>query len=224
MVALLLTAAYQTMSKAQQLPATLVITHITVIDVANGVLQHDMSVTITGDRITDLARSTKFEVPPRATVILGQGKFLIPGLWDMHVHLEGAPDVLGRLYLIKGITGVRDMRMEIDSLLRLRDQIRRGAILMPRVVASGPALDNLPPEYPLPVKIRVKNAADARSAVALLKTNGVDFIKVHNFTPRDAFFAVAGEARRFHLSFAGHVPLSVSVREATEAGIRSIEH
>ncbi len=76
----------------------------------------------------------------------------------------------------------------------------------------------------MPVKIRVKNADDARKAVILLKANGVDFIKVHNFTPRDAFFAIAEEAKQQHLTFVGHVPLSVSIQEAVEAGQRSIEH
>ena len=227
-IALLLVSVFQAVSMAQtpelNKPPSLAFTHVTAINVSNGTLQRDMTVVVTGNRIADVGKSERLRVPAKATVINGRGEFLIPGLWDMHVHIEPAPELFARLYLAHGVTGIRDMRMELDSLLQLREKIRRGTILMPRLVASGPALDNLPPEYPLPLKIRVKNADDARKAVILLKANGVDFIKVHNFTPRDAFFAIAEETKQQQLTFVGHVPLSVSIQEAVEAGQRSIEH
>ncbi len=148
----------------------------------------------------------------------------MPGLWDMHVHIQEAPGVFARLYLAHGVTGIRDMRMELDSLVALRAKIATGEMLAPRLVVSGPALDDPPPEWPLPMKMRIKTAAEAREAVRTLKANNVDFIKAHNFTSREAFFAIAEEAKRQHLTFVGHVPLPVSIREAVEAGQRSIEH
>jgi imidazolonepropionase-like amidohydrolase len=225
---LLLAIFLQAISPAQtpkpSTPSTFAFIHVTVVDVGSGSLLRDQDVVVTGNRISQLGNSGKVSVPRTATSINGRGKFLIPGLWDMHVHIEPAPEIFARLYLSQGVTGIRDMRMELDNLLALREKIRNGAFPAPRLVASGPAVDNVPAEFPIVVKIRVKNAAEARETVALLQANGVDFIKVHNFTPRDAFFAVAEETKKRHLTFAGHVPLSVSVPEAVEAGMRSIEH
>jgi len=202
----------------------LAFTHIAVIDVRSGAIERDSTVVVTGNRITSLGPKGKVRPRSGAHVVDGRGKFLIPGLWDMHVHIEPAAEIFAKLYLAEGVTGIRDMRMELDSLLALREKIRSGSILMPRMVASGPALDDLPAQFPFQVKLHVKNAEDARAAVDMLKANGVDFIKVHNFTPRDAFFAIADEAKRQNLTFVGHVPLSVSVPEAVKAGQRSIEH
>ena len=116
------------------------------------------------------------------------------------------------------------MRMELDALLKLRAEIASGEIFAPRLVASGPALDDLPPQFPLPVKLRVKTADDGRETVIMLKANGVDLIKVHNFTSREALFAIMDEAKRQNLTVVGHVPLTVSIQEGTEAGMKSIEH
>jgi imidazolonepropionase-like amidohydrolase len=183
-----------------------------------------MTVLLAGGRIEEIFKAGAKKLPQTAHVIDATGKFLIPGLWDMHVHVQDAPEIFARLYLAHGITGIRDMRMELDALIELRGKITRGELLAPRLIASGPALDDPPPEWPLPIKMRIKTASEAREAIGTLKSNGVDFIKVHNFTPREAFFAIAEETKRQHMTFVGHVPLSVSIREAVEAGQRSIEH
>jgi imidazolonepropionase-like amidohydrolase len=210
-------------SMASGPPADLVVRHITIVDVANGQTRSNQRVLVRSGRIVAIEAESA-AAPPAAKVVDGAGKFLIPGLWDMHVHIEPAPKIFARLYLANGITGIRDMRMELDALLKLRAEIAGGEIFAPRLVASGPALDNLPPEFPLPVMLRVKTAEDGRKAVIMLKANGVDFIKVHNFTTREAFFAIADEAKRQNLTFVGHVPLTVSIEEATEAGMKSIAH
>jgi imidazolonepropionase-like amidohydrolase len=217
----LLLAAVPTM--AQGPPADLVVRHITIVDVTNGKTQTNQRVIVENGRIVAI-EPERARAPRAAKVVDAAGKFLIPGLWDMHVHIEPAPKIFTRLYLAHGITAIRDMRMELDALLKLRAEIASGEIFAPRLVASGPALDDLPPQFPLAVKLRVKTADDGRKAVIMLKANGVDFIKVHNFTPREAFFAIADEAKRQNLTFVGHVPLTLSVQEAAEAGIRSIEH
>jgi imidazolonepropionase-like amidohydrolase len=201
----------------------LVVRHVTIVDVTNGQTRSNQRVSLQKGRIA--AIEPESPKPPRAAkVVDAAGKFVIPGLWDMHVHIEPAPKIFTRLYLAQGITGIRDMRMELDALLKLRAEIASGEIFAPRLVASGPALDDLPPQFPLPVKLRVKTADEGRKAVIMLKANGVDFIKVHNFTSREAFFAVMDEAKRQNLTVVGHVPLTVSVGEATEAGMKSVEH
>lgn len=217
----LVLAAVPTM--AQGPPADLALRHVTIIDVRNGKTQTNQRVIVQNGRIVAIEPESP-TAPRAAKMVDATGKFLIPGLWDMHVHIEAAPKIFTRLYLAQGITGIRDMRMELDSLLKLRAEIASGEIFAPRLVASGPALDDLPPQFPLPVKLRVKTADDGRKAVIMLKANGVDFIKVHNFTSREAFFAIIDEAKRQNLTVVGHVPLTVSIQEATEAGMKSIEH
>jgi imidazolonepropionase-like amidohydrolase len=207
-----------------QPPTQLALAHVTVIDVTRGSVDADMTVLLAEGRIEEIFKVGAKKPPQTAHVIDASGKFLMPGLWDMHVHIQDAPGVFARLYLAHGITGIRDMRMELDSLVELRVKIARGEMLAPRLIASGPALDDPPPEWPLPIKMRIKSAVEARDAIGVLKANGVDFIKVHNFTTREAFFAIAEEAKQQHLTFVGHVPLPVSIREAVEAGQRSIEH
>jgi imidazolonepropionase-like amidohydrolase len=217
----LVLAAVPTM--AQGPPADVVVRHVIIVDVTNGQTRRNQRVSLQNGRIVAIEPESP-KAPRAAKVVDASGKFLIPGLWDMHVHIEPAPKIFTRLYLAQGITGIRDMRMELDSLLKLRAEIASGEIFAPRLVASGPALDDLPPQFPLPVKLRVKTADDGRKAVIMLKANGVDFIKVHNFTSREAFFAIMEEAKRQNLAVVGHVPLTVSVQEASEAGMRSIEH
>jgi imidazolonepropionase-like amidohydrolase len=152
----------------------------------------------------------------------GTGKFLIPGLWDMHSHNQASGAESLELYLANGVVGTRDMGSDLQFILPLRDRIRRGELGGPEIVASGPLLDNAPVGWPF--RRRVTNAQEAREAVRDLKKSGVDFIKVHNNTPRDVFFAIADEAPRLGLPFAGHVPLAVTIAEGAASGIQSIEH
>jgi imidazolonepropionase-like amidohydrolase len=196
------------------------ITRANVVDVVDGRIVPNSTVVIRGRTITAIAQGG---APPEdARVIEGQGKFLIPGLWDMHAHIQGSGEAWLQLYAANGVTGIRDMGADLEFILGMRDAASSGRVLGPEVIAAGPILDDAPGDWPL--RMRVKNADDGRAAVQLLKRRGVDLIKVHNFTPRDAFFAIAEEARRQNLPLAGHVPLKVTVEEGIEAGITNIEH
>jgi imidazolonepropionase-like amidohydrolase len=193
---------------------------VTVIDVASGAHQANIGVLIQGDRITALG--PRLKIPRGATRVNGKGKFLIPGLWDMHSHHQGSGTEAVDLFVAKGVVGTRDMGADADFIFPLRERIRSGALLGPEIVLSGPMLDDAPAGFPY--RRTTKNALDARIAVRELKHLGVDFVKVHDHTPRDVFFAIAEEAPKVGLTFAGHVPSAVSVEEAADAGMRSIEH
>lgn len=202
---------------------SLVFTHVTVIDMTGTPARRGMTVVITGDRISSLGKTGKVRVPKGATVVDGTGKYLIPGLWDMHVHLEiSGKEESFPMYLANGVTGVRDMGGDLDSIKKWREQSALGNLLAPRIVFAGPILDGKTPGFPL--RVTVENAVEARQAVDSLKNRGVDFIKVHNFLSREAYFAIAAEAKKQGLPFAGHVPFSVTATEASNAGQRSIEH
>ena len=200
--------------------ASIAITNVTVIDVAGGAPQRGVTVLTRGHEIVEIGPDVS--VPVRAVHVDATGKFLIPGLWDMHAHHQGTGAQSVDLFIANGVVGTRDMGADVDFILPLRDRIRRGEILGPEILATGPILDDRPSHWPF--RRQVRNAEEARTAVRDLKARGVDFIKVHDGTPREAFFAIADEAKKAGLPLVGHVPNDVTVEEAVDAGIKSIEH
>jgi hypothetical protein len=198
----------------------LIIRHVTVIDATGAAPRADMSVAIGQGRISAISKHVP--APRGARVIDGRGKYLIPGLWDMHIHL-GPPEIFFPLLLANGIIGVREMFTGIPIAT-----IRHWRTLpdTPRIVAPGfldgpPMLSNGPPPAGA---IAIATPDQARLAVRALAESGVDFLKVYSSIPRDAYFALAEEARAIGIPFAGHVPEAVSPAEASDAGQRSEEH
>src|SRR6202030_405363 len=161
----------------------LAITHVTVIDGTGRFPLPDQTVLIESGRITAVGAAATIKVPKSARTINASGKFLLPGFWDMHVHLAGVTadpawgkQVLLPLLLANGITGVRDMGGDLDALLSWQREAESGAILAPHIVAAGPFLaasgKKTPEQYP------VHSAEEARTAVKELKTRGANFIKI----------------------------------------------
>ena len=204
---------------------SLVFTHATVIDVRTGHALRNQTVVITGDRITAL--SARAEIPADAELVDATSKFVIPGLWDMHVHALWSTDQIKRvfdMFLANGITSIRDMGspLPVSETLGWRTEVANGAVLGPRIFAAGKLVDGPKPVWP--ESVAVGSEEQARAAVDMLHKDGVDFIKVYSRLPRVAYFAVAAAAKRDGLSFVGHVPIYVSASEASVAGQRSIEH
>jgi imidazolonepropionase-like amidohydrolase len=208
--------------------STLAITHVTIIDATGALSQKDMTLLISDQRITALGSSSSTGIPHGAQVLDATGKFLIPGLADMHVHLTGAGEPRGSrefiipLLLANGITTVRDMGGNIEDLARLRIEISSGIRIGPRIFFTGPFLDGDPPAYQ--PSIVVRSSSEARTAVDRLVIEGVDFIKTQSRLKREAYFSVAEETKQLHIRFVGHVPDRVSAMEASQAGQASIEH
>lgn len=213
---------------AQAADAALILNHASVIDVDTGNIQSDVAISIGGDRIVDIVPSAKLRAPKTARVIDATGKFVIPGLWDMHVHtifgdwLPKDEKIILPLFVTNGVTGVRDMGGDLDQLKTWRTQIASGKLLGPRMVISGPMLDGPVPRFPSSAP--VKDAADGKKIVDDLQKAGVDFIKIQSLIPRDGYFAAADEAKKLGIPFVGHVPDAVRATEASNAGQRSIEH
>ena len=201
---------------------TTAFTHVTVIDGRSSTPRTDRSVVIRGNRIIAEGPAAAVRIPAGARVIDGRGKFLIPGLWDMHVHtvMPGGRDVL-RLYVANGVTGVRDMASDWPTLTTWRGEIARGSLIGPRIVASGPYLEG--GDVPIP-HLLVKAPADAEPAVDSLIRLGVDFIKVHGQLTPESYFAIARAARARRIPFAGHVSRTVGAAAASDSGQASIEH
>jgi len=211
-------------------PASLVIDDVTVIDVKNGQAVTHRSVVVHGTRILAVVGPEEAEKTHRikADLIDGKGKYLIPGLWDMHVHMvfgdwfPRGKEVTVPLFIANGVTGVRDMGGELEVLQQWRKDISSGKMLGPRIVMSGPMLDGPQPRFPS--SIAIKTPEDGRRAVDDLKQKGADFIKLQSLIPRDAVFAIADEAKKQGITFVGHVPDSVRASEMSTAGQKSFEH
>lgn len=201
------------------------VTNVTVID-GTGKTPRVATVIVEDGRIVAINGRDGEQVPARATRVDGRGKYLIPGMWDMHVHhiggYEEGTKVLPRL-VAYGITGVRDMASPVDDILRLRRESADGTLLGPQIVAVGPIVQR-PLPFATPPHIRTVTDAEAKQAVDDLQAMGVDFIKVGDTLTRDAYFGIATESRQLGLPFAGHLPVSVTALEAARAGQRSIEH
>jgi hypothetical protein len=209
-------------------PRVYAFTHITLIDGTGASAKPDMTVVVIGDRIVAIDKAGDVLIPENAKVVDGTGKFLIPGLWDMHTHPFLIPeilppDLLFKMYLANGVTGLRDPSGPLNLQLKWRKAVQAGELLGPRMYVSGPILDGPSPMWTSAV-IPVTNATDARLTVSKLKAQGSDFIKVYDFVPRDAYFAIADEAKKEHMPFVGHIPYSVTALEASAAGQKSIEH
>lgn len=206
-------------------------THITVIDATGSPPQTDMTVVVSAGRITALGKVTDTSVPQSARVVDASGKFVIPGLWDMHVHTLQSMSGGGKsfdvyeaffpLFVANGVTGVRDMNGDLDLLARVRQKVSGGEILGPQVVAAGPIVDGV--SWPFG-SIAVSSVDDGQHAVRVVKERGANFVKVGSLVPRDAYFSIVAEAKSQKIPFVGHVPFAVTAREASDAGQRSIEH
>jgi hypothetical protein len=205
--------------KADPEQKALVLRGLTIIDVTGGPPKPDMTVVITGAKITDLGEAGKVSVPQGARVIDAGGKFLIPGLWDMHVHWYNRDTLT--LFTANGVTGIREMFGNSD-LLRWRDEVAKGSLQGPRMVVASPIIDGPQPVWPNSISAR--DEAEGRNAVRRVKQWGADFVKVYSLLPREAYFGIADEARKQGLPFEGHVPFTVSAAEASDAGQKSIEH
>jgi hypothetical protein len=210
-------------SQPKQQPAQppLVFTHVTIIDATGSPASADMTVVIIGERIAEIGPSAKVRIPEGARLIDATDKFLIPGLWDMHAHTL-TKELFFPLYLANGVTGVRDMFNPWAKFAEWRKEISEGKILGPQIVASYTIVDGPKPVWPL--SIAVSNETEGREAVLSLKRRGADFVKVYSLLPRAGYFAIADEAKKQGMTFAGHVPEAVSAGEAADAGQKSIEH
>ncbi len=207
---------------ARALPAAdLLIRNVTVIDVTTGAELLRRSILIHDDKIAAVGLTVP--APNGAAIVDGTGRFAIPGLWDMHVHLWHS-EHLFPMYLAYGVTGLRDMGSDLARVNQWRREIAAGRLLGPRIETCGSAVDGFPSTDPkLPVVV-VRTAAEARQTYDRLDSLNVDFIEVLATLPREAYFALVERARKYYSPVAGYIPGSVSVLEAIDARQKSIEH
>lgn len=211
----------------------LMLLHVAVIVGDGSTTLGDATLLIRDGRIAQVDPFGTLKPPVGSQVVDASGKFAIPGLWDMHVHLfnnflqDGSENhaYFFPLLVANGVVGVRDMYTDPDDIAvarRWNEETESGALIGPRVMVSSRVVDGDPPNSPH--SLVVHNDVEGRRAVRALKGSGAGFIKVYWFLSRDAYFAIADESKKQGIAFAGHVPIAVSAAEASDAGQRTIEH
>ncbi len=192
----------------------LVLRNVTIVDIERNRLEPRRDVVIVGKRIVGIQAGGTARAPKHGRVLNGSGKFLMPGLWDFHVHVFSAPgeeDFALPLYIVNGITGVR-----------VAAAIARGERAGPRLVLAGALIDGPPGSWP--DQMVAASADEGRQRVRESKAAGWGFIKSYSLLGEPTYLAIADEARRQRLPLYGHVPESVLLETAVTAGHRSIEH
>jgi imidazolonepropionase-like amidohydrolase len=209
----------------------LLIRHAAVIDVAAGRATPGQAIAVRGHDI--VAVGPDAEIAARYTgarVVDAAGAYAMPGLWDMHVHFGGGEALIAEnrallpVYVAYGITTVRDCAADIsEAVLRWRDETAAGTLLGPRIFTSGPKL-----EGPHPIwhgTIEVDSPAQVDAALDRLQAMRVDFVKITDNTLRPEIFLYAvREAHRRGLRTSAHTPYALTIQQAVDAGLSSVEH
>ena len=232
---LLLTFSQPALVVMEGQPADTAIVGVNLVDVSGGKIVAGQTVLVSSGRIAAMGAAEAITIPREARAVDGKGYYLIPGLWDMHVHFRSNPvdrykplaeenAALLELFVLNGVVGVREMGGDLsDHVLRWREEIRAGKRIGPRILTAGRKLDGEKPAWP--GSIAVTSAEEARQAVQQMKQAGADFIKVYfNDVEPAAFKAVMDEAHRAGLKVTGHLPPNLSLRTAFELGLDGMEH
>ena len=224
---LLLPTALLSQTRMPPAPQSFALTHVTVVDVVRGRPLAEMTVVVADRRIASIGPTTSVRIPSGAQTIDATGKFLIPGLWDMHLHSFTDFDTnwMYPLLLAHGVTGVRELgtRVAPERIAQIRREILEGTRLGPRYgSATGTILDG--PGSTIRPSVVVETPEQGRQRVKELRAHGLDFVKVYNLLSREVYLAIVDEAKRQNLPVVGHVPFSSSAAEASDLGQISLEH
>ena len=199
-----------------------ILKNVNIVDVENGVLLPAKNVVIQGEKIAAIYGEDDIFLSDSFRIIDGNGKYLIPGLWDMHTHFNWNFEFSSPMLVANGVTGIREMWGDMDIIKDVRKQILIDALIAPDIYSAGAIVDGDPPFWPN--SSGVKDAESARAEVDNQVSEGVDFIKVYSLLTREAYMAIAERSNERNIPFAGHIPLSVSIWEAVASGQQSIEH
>ncbi len=202
---------------------TVVIKGGTLIDVRTGDQVTDSVIVVEGNRIKQVGKEPEVVVSREAQVIDAHGKWIIPGLMDMHAHISETPNIPLELYLVNGVTTIRDPAGNLTPLRLARQDIDSGKRTGPRLFFSGYVLDGNPPLWP-DFSVMADTPERAESAVNFLIDQGVDLIKVYNSVTEPALVAIVRTAHARGIPVTGHVPRSITMTRAVELGMDGLEH
>ncbi|KOF02797.1 amidohydrolase [Roseivirga seohaensis subsp. aquiponti] len=227
---LLLTAFLFSCSTSEKTKLDILIDHANVVGVKTGQLMPDQQIGIRNDTIIFVREAGSNNDYTAAKTIDATGKFVIPGLWDMHVHFRGGEELIEEnknllpLFIANGVTGVREAGGDMTSeIFKWREEIKSGTLTGPVIFTSGPKLDG--PRATWAGSIPVTTKEEVIQAVDSLENMGVDFIKIYDSTiSKEAYIWIIEEAKRRGITTSGHMPFTVMLEDAVNAGLGSVEH
>ena len=211
--------------------ADVLIRHAAVVDVEHARISSDQAVATKGDRIVAVGNDAEIAAAwGAARQIDGKGRFLIPGLWDMHVHFGGGAELVEEnkallpLYVAYGVTTIRDCSGDLaNDVLNWRREIAEGKLFGPRLLGSGPKIEGIKPVWK--GTLETGSEGDVDQAIAKLVALKVDFVKITDNTLKpDLFLYAVRKARAAGFRVSGHIPMALTVGQVVDAGISSIEH
>ena len=211
-----------------------VLENVLVVDVTNGkLLSEAQDIYLSQGRILKIAPTGSASTYTGFEKVDGTGKYVIPGLWDMHAHpddpevwrMDPVPkdrDLLLPLFVLHGVTGIRDMAGSLEEIFRWRNLGDQGELLVPEIIACGPLLDGPNPMWD--GSLGIADTFRVQPVVDSLMLVGADFLKVYSLLPRDIYLALAAYADKVDFPMVGHVPFEVLSSEAAATGMKSQEH
>jgi hypothetical protein len=219
--------------KSVELSGEVLISNVNIVNVDNGQIVPNQNILLDGNKIVDIRGIEDKVGYATKSVIEADNKYIIPGLWDMHAHpddpevwrmnpKEEEKDRLLPLFVVNGVTGIRDMGGDIELVKRWRDKYEMGQLMAPKIFAGGPLLDGPNPMWDGSVGIDGPDKVQA--VVDSLIKQGVDFLKVYSLLPRETYLELSNYANEINFPFVGHVPFTVPPSEAALTGMKSQEH
>jgi len=224
--------------------STIAITGVNIIDMVDGTVSSNMTIIIKENVISEIGLTEKLEPPKQAKILNASGKYAIPGLWDMHAHTSSdsiTREILFPTFIANGVTGIRNMiadcydnedrpcahlgieMLNIERSRKIQEDVATGRLIGPRTILGSALV--MGPEPGKPSTVQDPGTTEhGRQHVKFLMERGVDFIKVYNPLPREAYFGIAEEAKKQGLPIEGHIPDAIKASEASDAGQKSIEH
>jgi len=215
---------------AGKYPADVILTKATLIDVASGKAVQGKSVVLKGDTIIAVVDDSKLSAYAARKTIRLPGKYLMPGLWDTHVHFGGGPALIEEnkhllaLYIANGITTVRDCSGDLpDTVLTWRDQIRSGQLEGPTIFTSGAKLEGYKPLWK--GTIEVGTPQEVQAALDKLQGQHVDFVKItENTLKPEIYLEALRQAKERGMRTSGHIPVQLTLQQMFDAGLGTVEH
>lgn len=198
-----------------------IIQNVNVVDVENGIINENQNVTILNDKIISITNHSSGDFGD-AIAINGEGKYLIPGLWDMHTHYNWNYEYSSSLLIANGVVGVREMWGDMDQIEKIRKNIKKGKLIAPDTYTAGVIIDGEPKIWKGSIEVTGREEAIEEAQDQI--NDGVDFLKIYSNLSRESFYAIAEKSKESGVPFAGHVPSSITMWEAIEAGQQSTEH
>lgn len=208
----------------------LIISNTSIVNIKSGAIVENQLILISGDTIRKIDDSANRENYSATQELDGSGKYVIPGLWDMHVHFRGGDTLIEEnknllpLFLAFGITTIRDAGGDISpAVLKWREQIKAGELDGPNIFTSGPKLDGAVPAWP--GSISVTNEQDIENALDSLESLKVDYVKMYDGSlTKEAYYQIIKATSKRDMKTTGHMPLSADFLEAIDYGLNGIEH